>query len=329
MTSEGEQSQRLFLFEREKKLIALLGAIGRPVARTDFQKILFLYCTHIKDTARNGSVTSTYEFVPYKSGAFSFTSYHDRNRLTAKAILKGLSEDWCLTDFGHKLAQSHCTDEIRHFAEQYQTIRGDDLISETYRASPYTATKSEIIARVLKNDEVTLQRVREAIPTAENGGLFTIGYQQRTVENYINLLHQNCIDVLCDVRRNPVSRRYGFGKTALNNACTKMGIKYLHFPQLGVDSRYRKDLHDKKGYRTLLAFYRSNTLPNERKLIEMIHERMCSGERLALTCYERNHEHCHRSILAESLLNIADTWQRGRSSSHRLIDNALAEMHHL
>ena len=55
------------LLERQKQLLALLHALGGRAARLDFQKLLFLYC---QEPGSKG----TYEFVPYKFGAFSFTS---------------------------------------------------------------------------------------------------------------------------------------------------------------------------------------------------------------------------------------------------------------
>lgn len=43
-----ERSKLVFLFQREKTLVALLGALGRPVNPTTFQKLLFLFCLTAK-----------------------------------------------------------------------------------------------------------------------------------------------------------------------------------------------------------------------------------------------------------------------------------------
>lgn len=43
-----ERSKLVFLIQREKTLVALLGVLGRPVNPTDFQKPLFLFCTTAK-----------------------------------------------------------------------------------------------------------------------------------------------------------------------------------------------------------------------------------------------------------------------------------------
>ena len=41
------------------------------------------------------------------------------------------------------------------------------------------------------------------------------------------------ITLLCDVRRNPVSRKWGFSKRMLLAGCDRLGIEYRHLPDLG------------------------------------------------------------------------------------------------
>ena len=64
------------LLNRQRHLLSLLDALGGRVCGMDFQKLLFLYC-HEEEPA-------PYEFVPYKFGAFSFTSYADRRKLVER-----------------------------------------------------------------------------------------------------------------------------------------------------------------------------------------------------------------------------------------------------
>ncbi|MXZ56028.1 MAG: DUF488 domain-containing protein [Gammaproteobacteria bacterium] len=303
LTSSMQPIRSTFLFDREKKLIALLGELGTPVSRTDFQKLLFLFCSNIHRANTIQSVTSTYEFIPYKFGAFSFTSYHDRTRLEAKGVLDPTIEDWALTKYGVDLANQSRTDDVQYFVKQYNNIRGDHLIAETYRHSPFTAIKSQIIDRVLKNDPRTKRRIQATIPKIQHHSLFTIGYQQRTLENYINLLLQNCVNTLCDVRKNPVSRRYGFSKKTLSNACANVGITYTHLPQLGIESEHRKNLQDSISYASLFTRYRTMTLPKVEQTVDRISADVRSGIRLALTCFEREARECHRSVLADTIMS--------------------------
>jgi hypothetical protein len=71
MERENTSIDRPILLNRQKHLLALLKALGGRLGNLDFQKLLFLYC-------QESGVSETYEFVPYKFGAFSFTSYADR-----------------------------------------------------------------------------------------------------------------------------------------------------------------------------------------------------------------------------------------------------------
>jgi hypothetical protein len=59
------------MLKRQIHLLAFLRALGGQAAAVDFQKLLLLYS---KEEA-----TPTFEFVPDRFGAFSFTSYTQTN----------------------------------------------------------------------------------------------------------------------------------------------------------------------------------------------------------------------------------------------------------
>ena len=71
------------LFDRQKRLLALVAAHGGDIGNLDFQKLLFLYC-------REAEEVPTYEFVPYRFGGFSFTSYADKRRLVEQILMHRL-----------------------------------------------------------------------------------------------------------------------------------------------------------------------------------------------------------------------------------------------
>jgi len=91
------------LFERQRLLLTMLDAIGGPVANTDFQKLLFLY-------TRQCEGAPAYDFVPYKFGAFSFTSYADKRRLTESGFLTEDENQWQLTETGRQMARKNAVD---------------------------------------------------------------------------------------------------------------------------------------------------------------------------------------------------------------------------
>jgi hypothetical protein len=212
-----------FLFDRQKQLLGLLQALGGDVQNLDFQKLLFLYC-------QETDAGPIYEFIPYKFGAFSFTSYADRRKLVERGLLASDENRWRLTSDGRLAVHQigYKSSRAVEFAHQYGALRGEALVADTYRRYPYYATRSEIVDRVLGKDGEAIQRIGEARKTTVTAGLFTIGYEGLTLENYLNQLLRANITLLCDVRRNPISRKYGFSKRTLSNACAGVGITYRH-----------------------------------------------------------------------------------------------------
>jgi Domain of unknown function DUF488 len=273
----------------------MLDALRGPVSNLDFQKLLFLY---VQECERKPS----YEFVPYKFGAFSFTSYADKRRLTEAGLLVDDEQRWELTGSGQKIARKEALMPlvVAGFCRRHSHLRGNALIAEQYRKYPYYASRSEIVASVLPDAE-SRKRVTEARPAKVKPGLLTIGYEGRSVEAYLNLLLKNSVTVLCDVRRNSLSRKYGFSKSTLSKACEGVGIRYEHLPELGIDSEERRDLKTQEDYDALFATYALNDLPKQGAALKQIRGWIEQGERVALTCYEAQICQCHRHCVAEAL----------------------------
>jgi hypothetical protein len=284
------------IFSRQKLLLALLNNLGGKVSNLDFQKLLFLYCQEVGDLA-------PFEFVPYKFGAFSFTSYADRRKLVGLELLSVSDNHWELTEAGRKtISVSRDTnDRISEVARRYRNVRGDDLVAETYRRYPYYAVRSEIADRVLKGDTSALGRIKSARPKPKHASIATLGYEGRTLEGYLNILLQAGINLLCDVRNNPISRKYGFSKGALSSACKNIGICYEHLPELGIVSERRKDLDEQEDYDRLFRKYERDDLPKQGPSLEKIRGWVNSGSVVALTCFERMPHQCHRHCVSDAL----------------------------
>ena len=141
------------LFERQRLLLTLLDALGGPVANTDFQKLLFLYTQECE-------ASPSYEFVPYKFGAFSFTSYADKRRLVAAGLLVEEDQHWQLTDAGRAAARHSAVTPlvVSRFCRERSQLRGNALVAEQYRRFPNYATRSEIVDKILPDSE-SRQRV--------------------------------------------------------------------------------------------------------------------------------------------------------------------------
>lgn len=284
------------LFNRQKVLIALLCGLGGRASNLDFQKFLFLYCQEFEPEP-------SYEFVPYHFGAFSFTSYADRRKLMERGLLSEDNDSWELTETGCKVASewSARKEAVTGFMQRYQGLRGNDLVAETYRRYPYYAIQSRIAEKVLRSDTKAIKKIREARPAKSKPGLTTIGYEGRTLEAYLNILLRDGVTLLCDVRRNALSRKYGFSKGTLSKGCDGVGIRYEHVPELGIDSSYRKDLSTQESYDRLFDQYERDVLPRQTGALGVIAEWVTRGERVALTCYEHLPGQCHRHCVSEAL----------------------------
>ncbi|MEI6564958.1 MAG: DUF488 domain-containing protein [bacterium] len=286
------------LFKRQQVLLTLLDAIGSPVGHTDFQKLLFLFTLQCE-------TVPSYEFVPYRFGGFSFTSYADKRKLIEKGFLADDDQNWILTDSGRAVARKQAVEPLRAvaFCRQHAKLRGSSLIVEQYRRFPYYASRSEILEK-LHLDTDTLASIAAAKPKKSGAGLLTIGYEGRSLEGYLNELLRASVTVLCDVRRNALSRKYGFSKGTLGKACEGVGIRYEHLPELGIASDERQELDSQVDYDTLFATYARTTLPGQPLALTRIRGWVAAGERVALTCYERLPAQCHRHCVADALAQM-------------------------
>ncbi len=284
--------------KRQAALLALLDAFGRRSTRLDFQKRLFLFC-------QEHGAAAPYEFVPYRFGAFSFTSYADHRRLSESGLLAADAPDWQLTDRGRNLLNARADTAPRAdagaFARRWRQPTGDALVAETYRRYPFYAIRSEIAGRVLAGDSSALARIDAERPPDSRPGLATIGYEGRSFERYLNMLLLDGITLLCDVRRNPLSRKYGFSKRALAGGCEALRIRYVHLPELGIASEERRELRTQADYVALFARYQQDHLPTQGAALARITEWIATGERVALTCYERHPSQCHRYCVSDAL----------------------------
>ena len=291
---------------RQLQLLSLLYELGGRVDGLDFQKLLFLYCQELGGD-------SPYDFVPYRRGAFSFTCYADRRKLTDRGFLAKDVSQWQLTPDGVK-AISHVHDgNIVSFANRHRALRGNRLVADAYTRFPYYAIRSDIVEKVLRDDIVTQRRIEAVQPERSSSALLTIGYQGKSIENYLNLLIQKGVTLLCDVRRNAISRKYGFSKSTLRNACDGVGIRYEHLPELGISTDRRRAVRTGAELQRLLSEYQRDDLPSQSSSLSTIIQWARAGEHVALTCYEAEATSCHRGrVVAE----IKRQWGPRFSAEH-------------
>lgn len=282
------------IYQRQRVLLEMLDVLGGAMRSVDFQKLLFLYC--------QDEESSSFDFVPYRFGCFSYTSYADKRKLIEKGLLESEEDRWVLTEAGRAETCKH--KQVRRLArsiKQRFPQRGDALVAEVYRRHPWHAIRSEIAQRVLRDDTAALQAIEAHRKKPGSSGLFTIGYEGASLEEYMNRLLRNGMSILCDVRRNPLSRKYGFSKGVLSRTCESLDIRYEHLPELGIPGENRRELNSQADYDALFEVYERDHLPTQTEALQRIRKWMDEGHRVALTCFERHPEQCHRHCVAEGL----------------------------
>ncbi len=136
------------------------------------------------------------------------------------------------------------------------------------------------------------------------GTVYTIGYQGRSLDDFVDTLIAAKVDVLVDIRSRPISRRHDFSKNRLAAHLNRHGVTYWHVPDLGMplDLLARRSPQD--GNTAILAEYR-RLLPERLPALLRVIDR-ASTETICLLCFEANAAHCHRSIVAD---HLRDQWQ--------------------
>ena len=128
--------------------------------------------------------------------------------------------------------------------------------------------------------------------------LFTLGYQQRTLAEFVSILVESRIDVLVDVRETAWSHKPGFSKSALQDVLAASGIEYIHADFAGNPKwlRANADSHREclEWYSWYLDEFKEIVPAFEQLLAEQLRER----KRVCVTCFERHADDCHRAILA-------------------------------
>ena len=157
------------------------------------------------------------------------------------------------------------------------------------------------------NDVLTEEersKVLQQKKQSDESTLFTIGYEGVSLEMYINKLILNDVKVLCDVRKNSYSQKWGFSKATLQDACEKVGIKFIHIPQLGIESNERQELNGLADYKKLFASYELTTLVENNKYLLELSGIVTTNKRVALTCFEKDVQMCHRGVVASQLMTL-------------------------
>ena len=131
--------------------------------------------------------------------------------------------------------------------------------------------------------------------------LATIGYEGASMESFLRALKEAKVELLVDIRAVASSRRPGFSKNALAANLAEAGIDYLQLRGLGTPSDGRAAARARQ-YAELERIYAEHLkTPDAQDQLAALVEVVRGGRKACLMCFEADHRHCHRRMVAEAV----------------------------
>jgi uncharacterized protein (DUF488 family) len=132
--------------------------------------------------------------------------------------------------------------------------------------------------------------------------IWTIGHSVRPIEEFLDLLGENGIKLLVDVRLLPGSRRHPqFNSEALARSVRERNIEYLHLPELGGRRRARPDSPNIAWRNESFRGYADYMETRDFQVGLARLEGEAKAWPTAVMCAEQLWWRCHRSMIADAL----------------------------
>ena len=282
------------MLRRQRTTLALLQEAGQTLSATQLFKLVFL----LAEETSLGRDDAFYEFLPHKYGPYSFALNRELEALVSQGYAEeqhsGTTILYSITPLGTR--ESSCVEPdkkkaVRFIYKRYGKLGIQPLLRDVYSRYPWFSTRSELENLISQNFPKQI-----AAPPA----VYTIGYEERSVDGFFDRLLRAGIRVILDVRANPISRKYGFAKKSLGAIAGKLGLKYEHWPQLGISSEKRQGVHTPAEFKQLFGYYDRVILPKVSDDVTRMAAQIQQAPSV-LVCMERQAPNCHRSRLAKAL----------------------------
>ena len=157
-------------------------------------------------------------------------------------------------------------------------------------------TKGDSLLLEENNGTITIVNTTTERPTPV---IFSIGYEGKSIEQFIALLQQEDVRQIIDVRERPFSYKSGFSKSPLRDNLHKAGIEYHHIKELGTDKRSRDEYKRTGDIKKLCVTYskRLDRSPDQYNILLSL----ASNKTTALMCFENDYKGCHRQVIEQRL----------------------------
>lgn len=148
--------------------------------------------------------------------------------------------------------------------------------------------------------------VCHSVPMATGrSALISIGYEGRSSEELVQLLTHLRVTTLVDVRLTPLSRKPGLSKTRLSESLLDVGLGYVHLPALGNPKENREPFRTGRAHDGCIRFSALLAEPSAVAAMDQL-EALVRDGRVAVLCFERDHERCHRQVIVDRLADRID-----------------------
>ena len=140
--------------------------------------------------------------------------------------------------------------------------------------------------------------------------IFTIGFTQKRAQVFFDLLNENKIDLLIDIRLNNTSQLAGFAKFPDIQFFLKTigSINYIHDTNFSPTADLLKNYKSKKVSWDEYEDIFENIMLN-RRINNYIQDQYAkySNQNICLLCSEPTEQHCHRRLVAEHFEEVLKT----------------------
>lgn len=262
------------LTKKERAILYLLNNTNK-ISKIKLVKLMFLVSEKV----------SFYNFVPYNYGPFSFELYHDLSHLEKEGYISMDEESVALINRNIPPLDRKSGFILKEYFRKFLNYDDSQILGYTYSKYP------EYTIFSLYDKRMNYER--------DSSGIVTLGYEGKSIDYFLYELILNNVGMVLDVRRNAYSMKFGFFKSTLMNYLEKLGIGYIHMPELGIPSAQRKNLDTYLDYKALFADYEKE-LDGKTVHLERIKE-LGKEKKVALMCFEKDAKCCHRGVIAERL----------------------------
>lgn len=160
--------------------------------------------------------------------------------------------------------------------------------------------------------------------------IYTIGHSTRELDEFVTILRSFGVDVLCDVRTVPRSRRVPqFNRETLPGELERRGIAYHHLEKLGGLRHGRKDSvnggWENRSFRGYADYMQTEGFAEGlAELVDLAREGT-----VAIMCAEAVPWRCHRRMIGDALLvrgfEVLDIMGKDRADPEKLTDFAVVD----